>query len=148
MKSLQADAFRGHGFSLLVAALPAGPSAHAIPAGVAALRSFIIHAYGHKNEVQLNSQQFVLSSIFMLIIFIKASKDMEQTSGDSRGIAKCRNPLGRQFELVRRKPAGKRSWFAEYQEYTKAKLKFFTLFKRKRLTSNWSGVLIIHIKLL
>ncbi|GGA23319.1 hypothetical protein GCM10011384_11180 [Psychrobacillus lasiicapitis] len=31
------DAFRGHGFNLLVAHAPAGLSAHAFPAGVATL---------------------------------------------------------------------------------------------------------------
>lgn len=48
MKSLQADAFRGHGFSLLVAALPAGPSAH-----VATLLPLESPPYAHSSYVHM-----------------------------------------------------------------------------------------------
>src|SRR5690606_28449543 len=67
------------------------------------------------------SRRLPLHSIFPLLYKISRVKkrenqatrsfmpflDMEQNSGDSRGTAQCRNPLGSLAELVRRKPAGK-----------------------------------------
>ena len=116
MNSLQADAFRGHGFSRFPRSLRSlRVSGHAlIPAGSELGKSNLHNSFATKQRSDAGA--VYLPSPSSALSFSKVLKDMEQNSEDAQGTKRSVEiHSGVKPELAQREPPGKRSCFAEYR---------------------------------
>lgn len=90
-------AFRGLGFSLLVTAFLRGLQLELAPQESRGQPG----RERHFDQGDIMNYTFLSTHDRKLLLALES----ETEGGDSSGTAKCRNPLGRQSELVRREPA-------------------------------------------